>query len=80
MPEPVLNSDFDFVFELDAFDGPLDLLLYLIKKDEIDINPSIPRIPGGLQGAESGNRRGIPVYVRRAYPHQGPDAYSETGR
>jgi segregation and condensation protein A len=37
MPEPVLNSDFDFVFELDAFDGPLDLLLYLIKKDEIDI-------------------------------------------
>jgi segregation and condensation protein A len=37
MPEPTLNNDFDFVFELDAFDGPLDLLLYLIKKDEIDI-------------------------------------------
>jgi segregation and condensation protein A len=25
------------VFELEAFDGPLDLLLYLIRKDEIDI-------------------------------------------
>ncbi len=31
------NKEFDFNFELDAFDGPLDLLLYLIKKDEIDI-------------------------------------------
>ena len=27
----------DLVFELDSFDGPLDLLLYLIKRDEIDI-------------------------------------------
>jgi segregation and condensation protein A len=25
------------VFELEAFDGPLDLLLYLIRKDEVDI-------------------------------------------
>lgn len=37
MPETDLNPNFDFVFELDSFDGPLDLLLYLIKKDEIDI-------------------------------------------
>jgi segregation and condensation protein A len=37
MPEFELNREFDFVFELDAFDGPLDLLLYLIKKEEIDI-------------------------------------------
>ncbi|UCE67963.1 MAG: segregation/condensation protein A [Candidatus Zixiibacteriota bacterium] len=37
MAEFELNKEFDFVFELDAFDGPLDLLLYLIKKDEIDI-------------------------------------------
>ena len=27
----------DLVFELDSFDGPLDLLLYLIKRDEIDL-------------------------------------------
>jgi len=27
----------DLVFELEAFDGPLDLLLHLIKKDEVDI-------------------------------------------
>jgi segregation and condensation protein A len=27
----------DLVFELEAFDGPLDLLLYLIRKDEVDI-------------------------------------------
>jgi segregation and condensation protein A len=27
----------DLVFELDSFDGPLDLLLYLIKREEIDI-------------------------------------------
>jgi segregation and condensation protein A len=32
-----LNRDFDLVFQLEEFDGPLDLLLYLIKKDEIDI-------------------------------------------
>ncbi|UCC80719.1 MAG: segregation/condensation protein A [Candidatus Zixiibacteriota bacterium] len=32
-----LNKEFDLVFQLDEFDGPLDLLLYLIKKDEIDI-------------------------------------------
>jgi len=37
MPEFEMTKEFDFVFELDAFDGPLDLLLYLIKKDEIDI-------------------------------------------
>jgi segregation and condensation protein A len=27
----------NLVFELEAFDGPLDLLLYLIRKDEVDI-------------------------------------------
>jgi len=37
MPEQTLNTDLDFIFESDTFDGPLDLLLYLIKKDEIDI-------------------------------------------
>ncbi|UCC79766.1 MAG: segregation/condensation protein A [Candidatus Zixiibacteriota bacterium] len=37
MAEYELNGEFDLVFELDAFDGPLDLLLYLIRKDEIDI-------------------------------------------
>ena len=37
MPDFELNREFDFVFQLEEFDGPLDLLLYLIKKDEIDI-------------------------------------------
>jgi segregation and condensation protein A len=37
MSEFELNKDFDLVFQLEEFDGPLDLLLYLIKKDEIDI-------------------------------------------
>jgi len=37
MPEIDLNIASDFVFELEAFDGPLDLLLYLIKKEEVDI-------------------------------------------
>lgn len=37
MADYLLNKEIDFNFELDAFDGPLDLLLYLIKKDEIDI-------------------------------------------
>jgi len=29
--------DNDYKVKLDIFEGPLDLLLYLIKKDEIDI-------------------------------------------
>lgn len=37
MAETGFDSNLDFVFESDAFDGPLDLLLYLIKRDEIDI-------------------------------------------
>ncbi|MEE9553324.1 MAG: segregation/condensation protein A [candidate division Zixibacteria bacterium] len=37
MPDTKKNSGFDFVFELEAFDGPLDLLLFLIKRDEVDI-------------------------------------------
>src|SRR5690606_19117113 len=35
----------DYKVRLDIFEGPLDLLLYLIKKDEVDIhNISIARI------------------------------------
>jgi segregation and condensation protein A len=37
MADNFLGDDIDFIFELDAFDGPLDLLLYLIKREEIDI-------------------------------------------
>ena len=37
MTENSVIDELGLVFELDAFDGPLDLLLYLIKKDEIDI-------------------------------------------
>ena len=38
MPDTKDNNGLDLVFELEAFDGPLDLLLYLIKKDEVDIS------------------------------------------
>jgi len=37
MPDSSFKLTPDLVFELEAFDGPLDLLLYLIKKDEVDI-------------------------------------------
>jgi segregation and condensation protein A len=30
-------TDNDYKVKLEVFEGPLDLLLYLIKKDEIDI-------------------------------------------
>lgn len=39
------TTDNDYKVKLEIFEGPLDLLLYLIKKDEIDIyNVSIERI------------------------------------
>ena len=38
-------EDADYKVRLDIFEGPLDLLLYLIKKDEVDIQSvSIERI------------------------------------
>jgi segregation and condensation protein A len=37
MPEVFEHPIEQLQFELEAFDGPLDLLLYLIRKDEIDI-------------------------------------------
>jgi len=38
-------DDVDYKVRLDSFEGPLDLLLYLIKKDEVDIHTiSIERI------------------------------------
>jgi segregation and condensation protein A len=37
MPEVLNNPAAQLVFELEAFDGPLDLLLFLIKKEEVDI-------------------------------------------
>jgi segregation and condensation protein A len=37
MPEIENNPAAQLVFELEAFDGPLDLLLFLIRKDEVDI-------------------------------------------
>jgi len=41
----VETTDNDYKVKLEIFEGPLDLLLYLIKKDEIDIyNVSIERI------------------------------------
>lgn len=42
---PVEDTDKDYKVKLEIFEGPLDLLLYLIKKDEIDIyDVSIERI------------------------------------
>ena len=47
-PFPVLSrsvEDSDYKVKLEIFEGPLDLLLYLIKKEEIDIyNVSLERI------------------------------------
>lgn len=41
----ITDANNDYKVRLDIFEGPLDLLLYLIKKDEIDIyNVSIERI------------------------------------
>ncbi len=37
MPDTIVDRAAELVFELGSFDGPLDLLLYLIKKDEVDI-------------------------------------------
>src|SRR5512138_882605 len=37
MAESAEQTIGQLLFELDAFDGPLDLLLYLIRKDEVDI-------------------------------------------
>lgn len=37
MPDSTENLIGQLVFELESFDGPLDLLMYLIRKDEIDI-------------------------------------------
>jgi segregation and condensation protein A len=37
MPEKIADKAAGLVFELGSFDGPLDLLLCLIRKDEVDI-------------------------------------------
>ena len=37
MPDTKDIKGLDFIFELEAFDGPLDLLLFLIRRDEVDI-------------------------------------------
>ncbi|WP_050029628.1 segregation/condensation protein A [Verrucomicrobium sp. BvORR034] len=45
------NTDSDYKVKLEIFEGPLDLLLYLIKKDEIDIyDVSIERITSQYLG------------------------------
>ena len=42
-PDPTLETDYKV--SLDIFEGPLDLLLYLIKRDEVDVqNVSIERV------------------------------------
>ena len=35
--QPLLKKQKNYIFKLEKFEGPLDLLLYLIKKNEIDI-------------------------------------------
>ncbi|MFO0083801.1 MAG: segregation and condensation protein A [Phycisphaerales bacterium] len=61
----------DYRVRLDAFEGPVDLLLYLIRKDEIDIHDiPIARITdqymkviraSGLIAAASGNDAGLDI-------------------
>lgn len=46
-----METDSDYKVKLEIFEGPLDLLLYLIKKDEIDIyDVSIERITSQYLG------------------------------
>lgn len=46
-----METETDYKVKLEIFEGPLDLLLYLIKKDEIDIyNVSIERITSQYLG------------------------------
>jgi segregation and condensation protein A len=52
--------DVDYKVKLEVFEGPLDLLLYLIKQDEIDIydisleriTSQYPRVSPGFQRVE----------------------------
>ena len=37
MTGPIMRDQAAFVVELEKFSGPLDLLLHLIKEDEVDI-------------------------------------------
>src|SRR3981189_3830480 len=37
MTSPVMRDQSGFVIELEQFSGPLDLLLHLIREDEVDI-------------------------------------------
>lgn len=47
MSDGVMERAANLIFELEAFDGPLDLLLFLIKKEEVDIyDIPIARITG----------------------------------
>jgi segregation and condensation protein A len=47
-PQPASSTGADHRVRLDAFEGPLDLLLYLIRKDELDIH-DIPITPIATQ-------------------------------
>lgn len=52
MTVPEVSSDNAFVVELDAFSGPLDLLLHLIREQEIDIaDIPVARVAAQFQGA-----------------------------
>ncbi len=54
------EMDADYKVKLEVFEGPLDLLLYLIKQDEIDIydisleriTSQYPRVSASIQRAE----------------------------
>jgi segregation and condensation protein A len=53
--QDALIPDQDHLIKLSSFEGPLDLLLYLIKKDEIDIY-DIPIVTVTNQYIESINQ------------------------
>ena len=74
--------------KLDVFEGPLDLLLHLIKKNEVQITDipiaahhrSVPRAARGAARAQPRRRRRVPRDGGDAHVHQEPDAAAASTR
>ena len=78
-PEPNSNrSSEDYPVRLQNFEGPLDLLLHLIKKHEIDVydipialvTQAVPRLPRPDAGAQPRHRGRVPRDGGDADPRQ----------
>ena len=61
----------DYRVDVDTYNGPLDLLLYLIRRDEIDEMKTIGRslMPEGLlKGMSDAQIRDLMAYLRSTQP------------